>query len=424
MEKKSTYSLLERLLNRTETAYYSSGILFKTDGSIVEATPDLKSVLQEAHSIYEADPFIGSLQSIFEHLAPEDAPVFFPRVETTHFGKEKGVYDYSFYAKSVNGEPHILCTITDTSDQNYYLFQVQNERNRALIEKELQELQKTKDQQKENIRRRIEEIQQQKNLAEAEKRKIIESLSYAQRIQEALLPSQDTLEQMPFPFFVFWQPCDLISGDFYYLHYSQEYTYVILGDCTGHGVPGGILTSIGIMALRQALLLHPSIPPHELIQLIDENIHSLFDHTQNSTPDKVVRDGMDLAVLRIHQSEHYIEYAGAGIPLYLLHEGKVSNFRPQQAGINSIFNNGEGYKSERIPYTSNTELILSSDGYIDQIGFVANRRFKRSRFVKLIERLADKPFNEHKEYIKDAFYQWKGNQAQVDDVLVLGVQLL
>jgi len=423
MEKKSTYSRLEHLLKHTHKAYYSSGILFKTDGSIVEATPDLQACLQKAVSIYDADPFIGSLQSIFEHLTPGDAPIFFPRVETTHLGKERGIYDYSFHAEWVEGEPLILCTITDTSDQNYYLFQVQNERNRALIEKELQELQKTKEQQKENIRKKIEEIQQQKNLAEAEKRKIIESLNYAQRIQEALLPSQQTLQQMPFPFFVFWQPCDLISGDFYYLHYSKDFTYIILGDCTGHGVPGGILTSIGIMALRQALLFNPDIPPHQLIQLIDENIHSLFAHTQNSSPDKVVRDGMELAVLRIHQTEQYIEYAGAGIPLYLLHAGKVSMVRPQQAGISSIFNNGKGYQSERIPYTQGTELILSSDGYIDQIGSEANCRFKRSRFVKLIERLFGKPFNEHKDYIKEAFFQWKGIQAQTDDVLVLGVQL-
>ncbi|GIV38362.1 MAG: hypothetical protein KatS3mg033_0162 [Thermonema sp.] len=424
MERKSTYSLLERLLNHKDGSYYSSGILFKADGSIVEATPDLQAALRDKHSIYEADPFIGSLQSIFEHMVPEDAPVFFPRVETAHFGKEKGVYDYSFYAKLIDGQPYILCTINDTSDQNYYLFKVQSERNKALIEKELQELQKTRNQQKENIRKKIEEIQQQKNLAEAEKRKIIESLSYAQRIQEALLPSQDALQQMPFPFFVFWQPCDLISGDFYYLHYSEDFIYVILGDCTGHGVPGGILTSIGIMALRQALILHPDIPPHELIRLIDENIHSLFDHTQNSSPDKVVRDGMELAVLRIHRTEQYIEYAGAGIPLYLLHEGKVSGHTPQQAGINNIFNNGKGYKSEVIPYQKGDEIILSTDGYIDQIGFVSNRRFKRSRFIKLVERLAGKPFNEHKEHVKEAFYQWKGNQAQIDDVLVLGIQLL
>ncbi|MES2800236.1 MAG: tetratricopeptide repeat protein [Bacteroidota bacterium] len=280
-------------------------------------------------------------------------------------------------------------------------------------------------------------IEQQKSLLELRNKEIVESIRYAQRIQQAVLKEEHHVSEHLPEHFIFYRPKDIVSGDFYWAQEKEGVLYVAAADCTGHGVPGGFLTMLGIAFLNEIISKNEIQTPAQILnELRAKFIHELG--LQDST-----NDGMDITLVSLRYDEptdsKELMWAGAYNPLWIVkNQGKSINtdFTPaltiDQLGFYEVKPDKQpigksDYQADFTNHTLNLEkgdmLYLFSDGYQDQFGGDAGKKLKKSGFKELILSLAEKSLENQLSTMNDFFDSWKGDHEQVDDVCVIGIKL-
>lgn len=293
------------------------------------------------------------------------------------------------------------------------------------------------------VRSRTAEVVRQKEIIEEKNKDITDSIHYAQRIQNVILPPLGDFNDRFFESFVLFKPRDIVSGDFYWIEEVDDKIYFAVVDCTGHGVPGALVSVVGANGLNRCLVEFDLRSPAEILDKLSEIVRETFAKT-----DSHVKDGMDMALCCIDKSTNTIQFAGAHNPLWLI--------RPDTSGLPikenvNILKSNRGkfslieFKSDKKPigYTYNNDpfteiefqllkgdmIYLFSDGFADQFGGYeqdildrGGKKFKTANFKKLILSIADKDLSEQQMILDDTFDTWKGDLEQLDDVCVLGIR--
>jgi serine phosphatase RsbU (regulator of sigma subunit) len=251
---------------------------------------------------------------------------------------------------------------------------------------------------------------------EEQHNRITDSVRYAQRIQEALLPSLDEIREVFPQAFVLFKPKDIISGDFYWIARSGGYVYLAIADCTGHGVPGALMGSLGISLLNQILGEHPEIPPGNLLMRLDEAVVS-----QLRQENQVNRDGMDIALIRVHTGTGSLLFSGAYNPLWLFRNGEHVEYPAARRPIGGLHLNHIVFEDHEIQPQPGDSFLMFSDGYADQFGGEDHRKkLSKKKFKELAQASLAVPVDERAAYFDTCIVEWQQGTTQTDDILVFG----
>jgi serine phosphatase RsbU (regulator of sigma subunit) len=303
-----------------------------------------------------------------------------------------------------------------------------NKKLEALVQERTQEVMA----QKAEVEARNKQVEVQNQLIEKQKEELVnalheitDSIEYAQRIQHALLPAISSIQQHLPESFVYWQPRDVVSGDFYWFYARRKVLYLAAVDCTGHGVPGAFLTAIGYNTLNYVLREYNQLEVNLILAELNERIINTLNLRRINTQ-AVAADGMDIALIQIDTQNDTVTFAGANRPLYLFRsDGEMQELKgsPKPIGSTTQHYVERDFEIQTIEYRRGDTFYLFTDGITDQFGGQQKRKFTARRLRELLTQLQSLSLNDQLKSIRDALRQWQGNARQTDDQLMIGVRL-
>ena len=271
-------------------------------------------------------------------------------------------------------------------------------------------------------------------LIEIKNKEIIDSINYAKRLQSAILPTTDTIHEWLPNSYVIYKPKAVVSGDFYWFERLNNYTYIAVADCTGHGVPGAMVSMVCSNALNRTVNEFDMIEPAQILNKTRELVIETF-----AKSGEVVKDGMDIALCAIKDGK--IIYAGGNNPLWIIRKTvyltelqkqnhntiidkdlSLIEFRPNKQPI-GLHIGMKDFTQEEIPIFPEDIMYIFTDGFADQFGGNKNKKFKYKPFKKYLINIQKHPFQLHQRIIEQTFEDWRGEAEQVDDICIIGIKL-
>lgn len=246
------------------------------------------------------------------------------------------------------------------------------------------------------------------------------SLAYAKRIQEAIIPSDTELSKVFSGVFSIYKPKDVISGDFYWCHDNGEIVILVVADCTGHGVPGALMSMSGHELLDSIVISRKITRTDMILEEMDLGMKKLIGR-----PDAkfTMNDGMDMSVVRIDRSGQF-DYSGAQSHGLYISQNEVIPLVPDRAGIGGRGGaKAANFTRQHISSQSGDRFYLFSDGFYDQFGGPKTKKMLRKKFTEIITASSNKPIKEQGAFLQQQFKDWKGTEIQIDDVTVIGIEL-
>lgn len=291
--------------------------------------------------------------------------------------------------------------------------------------------------QKKTVESQKQELEEQKKIIEEKNKDVMDSIHYAERIQMALLREEEHVSTHLPEHFILFMPKDIVSGDFYWANEKQDYFYFAVVDCTGHGVPGAIMSMLGISFLNDIVLMCDLPSPAYILDKLRERIVSELRQNDETIAN---RDGMDISLCRLNLKTLELQWAGANNPLCLLRKSselnpktKTENYEPRTTDYKLFEIKADkqpiGYYPNPKPFTNHVVqlqkgdcIYLYSDGYADQFGGPKGKKLNYKRLEALFtgQHIS---MSEQKEKLKNYFVEWKGTLEQIDDVCVVGVRV-
>ncbi len=264
----------------------------------------------------------------------------------------------------------------------------------------------------------IEQLQQYKEAFERQKTELTKSIRYAQNIQKAISPTEEEFKNVLKNSFIFFRPKDIVSGDFYWIRQVNNKIIVVAGDCTGHGVPGAFMSILGIIFLNEITNYEPLMPSYKILNSLRERVMKTLNQTGKESEQK---DGMDISLLIYDKDEHTLEFSGANNTLYLFRNHQLSEIKGNRMpiGVRGIME--ESFQRKIIDIQKGDRVYIFTDGFVDQFGGMDSEKFKYKRFRKVLSDIQPYDFSTQQQTLKKTFLDWKGNNEQVDDVLVIGI---
>jgi serine phosphatase RsbU (regulator of sigma subunit)/PAS domain-containing protein/ligand-binding sensor domain-containing protein len=263
----------------------------------------------------------------------------------------------------------------------------------------------------------IQKIKIQTDLADKNKN-ITDSLYYAKNIQNTLLPSLDEVRPYFRDLFVYYQPKDIVSGDFYWIEKINHQLIIVVGDCTGHGVPGAFITLLGQNLLNQYISEHPVVQPEEVIRFINERTY----HALNKGKDTYVKDGMELAVCVYDTLSKEFRYAGVGIELTYYIDNKRHTIDAPRLMVGEL-QVLPTVSTHQFELAAVTKFYLSTDGYRDQLGGEPRKRYTKPRYYATLDEFKNLPLFQQPFLLNYYIQTHRGIHEQTDDILVIGFEL-
>lgn len=269
------------------------------------------------------------------------------------------------------------------------------------------------------------EIVMQKEIIEVKNKDITDSINYARRIQASILPMLESIQQHLPRTFILYKPKDIVSGDFYWFTEKYGYLFIVVADCTGHGVPGAFMSMIGNDMLSQVITEKSILQPNLILSALHDGIKKALKQDEALSKSK---DGMDIAIVRIKNNETIfdIEYAGALRPLWVIQNKtkELKEYKPDKYSV------GGAYTTEKRNFTNvsfklipGDSFYLTTDGYSDQFGGEKGKKLKSKKLQQILVEIAEKTAVEQKTILSTTIENWKGNLEQVDDILVVGIKV-
>ncbi|MFZ2905356.1 MAG: PAS domain S-box protein [Cyclobacteriaceae bacterium] len=250
-------------------------------------------------------------------------------------------------------------------------------------------------------------------------KKITESINYAKRIQNAILPNNRVIARVLPDSFILYKPKDVVSGDFPWFMQVKDDIYIAAVDCTGHGVPGALLSLIGYFLLNDIVRSRKITEPGIILDLLDEGVTSTLRQDEDAT----TKDGMDIALCKINMNTREVEYAGAHRPLYVMKAGVLDEIKGNKFPIGGgIFKNQTNFTNTKIKLDKGDSIYFSSDGFPDQFGGPEVRKFGPKKTRETIERVHKLPMLEASAIFDQEWEDWRGETKQIDDVLLIGIK--
>lgn len=250
-------------------------------------------------------------------------------------------------------------------------------------------------------------------------RSITDSINYARGIQESILPNR-TLWEKAFPqSFIFFQPKDIVSGDFYFLTQARGKWFLVVADCTGHGVPGAFMSLIGYNLLTSIIEIQGISDPADILQELDIQINKTLKAQSSES-----RDGMEMALCVFDFEAGSMEFASSILPLYGIGADGFFEIKGSRYSIGGdLAHSHKVFQKHTLDLTKTTSVYLSSDGYQDQLGGPEHRRFSSNRLKMLIQGIHQKPVEVQNRLVQLTMKEWLSQEKQLDDMMVIGIQL-
>jgi serine phosphatase RsbU (regulator of sigma subunit) len=272
-----------------------------------------------------------------------------------------------------------------------------------------------------NKRRAYAEVQVQKDVLEERNKDITDSIRYAQRIQEAILPSDPAFGAAWPDSFILDRPKDIVSGDFYWFERKGDRVYLAVVDCTGHGVPGALMTIVANNGLTKALNETVDAGPAALLDrlnaFVNESLHRTYEKN-------VLRDGMDISLCMFDLAERRLRFAGANRPLLLIRDQAITEIKGDKHPVGIFV--GETLKpftEHEVQLQENDRIYLFTDGFVDQFGGDQGKKFMSARLKALLLSVQDKPMADQQRVIDEVLTGWMGGLDQVDDICMIGLRI-
>jgi PAS domain S-box-containing protein len=259
-----------------------------------------------------------------------------------------------------------------------------------------------------------------KELAQKNK-DIMSSINYARRIQHGILPTDNFMSSLLPDSFVLYRPRDIISGDFYWVERTPGKVFFAVVDCTGHGVPGALMSIIGKNILDQAVNEKEIDEPSMILTFLRAGLRVAFS-ADESEDGADVEDGMDLGVCVWDLDQRTLTFAGANNNLYLVHDGALEVIKGEKSGVSASDFDIKNYTSHEIELYPGDTVYLSSDGFPDQFGGERMKKYSQRRFQELLFKLSSLPMSQQKDKLQTELNDWMGEVDQLDDICVMGVK--
>ena len=263
-----------------------------------------------------------------------------------------------------------------------------------------------------------EKLEQQKNEIQSKTEDILDSIKYAKRIQDTILPTKDSLNAMLNEHFVFYRPKDIVSGDFYWARKIGNKAIWSAVDCTGHGVPGALVSIVGNNGLLRATSEFGLTEPAKILDKTRELVVESFKNQGEND----VRDGMDMALVALDMEAMTLEFAGANNGCVIIRDNEIIDIKGDKQPIGD-FDQAKPFTNHVIELQKNDCIYLYSDGYVDQFGGDKGKKFKSRAFKDLLAVISQKPMEDQLDIIVKTFDDWKAGYEQIDDVCVFGVRI-
>lgn len=258
------------------------------------------------------------------------------------------------------------------------------------------------------------EITQQKD-------EITDSINYARRIQDSILAPMHAVKEVIPDSFILYLPKDVVSGDFYWVEEEGGYRIFSAVDCTGHGVPGALMSVVGFNLLNRAVKELHLTTPSEILRELDYGVNKLLRQSESGN---TVKDGMDISICSYRPETRILQYAGAFNPLYMVRNGQLSQVKADKSPIGvNVDGVVDSYTNHEIQMLPGDMIYLFSDGYADQFGGPEGKKLKYNRLRELLVSISGKPTAEQEQHLRSEFNNWKGRLEQVDDVLIIGMRV-
>ncbi|MFY9308470.1 MAG: tetratricopeptide repeat protein [Bacteroidia bacterium] len=286
--------------------------------------------------------------------------------------------------------------------------------------KHLQTQYATEKSEKETEIHRLKNVELKKAYKEIEEKNksILDSINYARRIQQAILPSEQEMKALLTESFVLYIPKDVVSGDFYWIQSKGSKVLFAAVDCTGHGVPGAFMSMIGNTMLNEIVNGKGVVSPGEILKQLREGIIKSLKQTGSTGENQ---DGMDIALCSL--DGNILEFAGANNPLWIISNGEFREIKADKQPIGIYYGETKPYTNHTVELRKGDCVYIFTDGYADQVGGSAEKKFKYKQLQELIVANHKLAMEQQKALYFDAIDKWKGNLEQVDDILLIGVRL-
>jgi len=306
-------------------------------------------------------------------------------------------------------------------------------REKRILEEKVVERTAEVVQQKEEIEAQRDEIEAQRNLVTDQRDRITkqnqeltDSIVYAKRIQTALLPSDEYINQHLSDCFIMFKPRNIVSGDFYWIKEKNQKLIVVVADCTGHGVPGAFMSMLGISFLNEIVSKEEHFLPNKILNSLRNHI---IESLKQKGIDSESRDGMDISLCTIDLKRKELQFAGANNPLYIVRNNELTEIRGDRMPV-AIYERMKDFTLHDLEFRKGDMLYMFSDGYPDQFGGEHGKKFKYKPFQQLLMDIHSDDLSQQKIILEKTFEDWKswiqpGGQEfdQIDDIIVLGMRL-
>lgn len=265
-------------------------------------------------------------------------------------------------------------------------------------------------------------IIEQQQIIEQQHKEILDSINYARLIQNSILPGQEQIEEVLPDAFVFARPRNIVSGDFYWIKELNNKIFISACDCTGHGVPGALISIVGYKLLSKFTGEYRFSKPAEILNQLNKEFNSAARKIGNTE----MKDGMDIALCTIDKENMIMEYAGAYNPIYLVRKGELIKLKADKIPVHLFTNsNGGEFNNYQIKIEKGDCIYLFSDGYADQFGGPKGKKFQYGQFKQLILSIHHLPMQEQKKIFDKTIEAWRSQSGdeQTDDMLIVGFKL-
>ena len=255
---------------------------------------------------------------------------------------------------------------------------------------------------------------------EEKQKEILDSIHYAKRIQQAMLTSEGYFDEyLKAEYFIYYQPKDIVSGDFYWATFQHNQFYIATADCTGHGVPGAFMSLLNINFLNENVIERGIQNPAKILNEQRKEIIKALNPKGNENS----RDGMDCVLCAFDLENHILNFSSANNPVWIIRDNRIIEYKGDKMPVGKYDDNAKDFTSQSIEIQKGDIIYTFTDGYADQFGGEKGKKFKYKQLQAILLANNQMTMAEQQKLLSKTMSEWMGNHEQLDDILVIGVRI-